>query len=251
MKPSIAHACLAVLCGFIASCEKKNPAPPAEVSGPENPDDAAARLAAEDRPLLSVKPGDFWKYRVEIQIPEGVAGEDAAEIGISRERTRTYVGKIHLGPDFPEVDAFDVTMEDQPTERELVELSDDRILMRGSVFPDMPGAKPLWLDPAVPFITAGIRPGQELQTLTLEDKSRERALKVVARETITVPAGDFACVRMLMTGHDGKIQIRRTTWFSPGNGIIREEKARYANDRLLARETSELTATSVAIRPAR
>ena len=55
-----------------------------------------------------------------------------------------------------------------------------------------------------------------------------------------VPAGTFNCHRLLTTGNDGEIELRKTLWFSPGNGIIREEKTRYRREKLLFRETQEL-----------
>ena len=43
-----------------------------------------------------------------------------------------------------------------------------------------------------------------------------------------------------MTCTDGDLELRRTVWFAPGPGIVREEKSRYRLDKLIFRETQEL-----------
>ncbi len=50
---------------------------------------------------------------------------------------------------------------------------------------------------------------------------------------------------MLMTGNDGQFEVRRTTWFSPHIGIVKEEKTRYVGETLIFRETTELQETNV------
>jgi hypothetical protein len=42
-----------------------------------------------------------------------------------------------------------------------------------------------------------------------------------------VPSGTFPSIRLLMLGMDGDLELRRTIGFSPGTGIVREEKTRY------------------------
>ena len=48
-----------------------------------------------------------------------------------------------------------------------------------------------------------------------------------------------------MTGTDGGVELRRTIWFAPGIGIVREEKTRYRTGKLLFRETQQLAQTSL------
>jgi hypothetical protein len=93
----------------------------------------------------------------------------------------------------------------------------------------------------VPFIIAGLRPGDKLPDVEAVGGSRTRATEVVAREEITVPAGTFQTIRLLMTGEDGRVELRRTLWFAPGHGLVREEKSRSLAGSLLLEETSELT----------
>ncbi len=200
---------------------------------------------AADIPILPLSAGDFWKYKVKVEVPPGVTSEGAAAIEIDQEKTRVFKGKVFVAEGLPEVDAFDVNIPGQPVERELVEIYEDRILMRGSMQPEVAGAKPIWLDPPVPFVVAGVRAGQALTNLGVQEGARKRSLMVVAREKVTVPAGEYVAIRLLMTGNDGQFEVRRTTWFVPRVGIVKEEKKRYALDKLLFCETSELIQTNV------
>lgn len=224
----------------LLSCEKEKPA------AAEKPiDKAEGMLKAADTPILPLVAGDFWKYKVRVEVPPGVTSEGSAAIDIDQEKTRVFKGKVPVAEGLPEVDAFDVTVPGQPVERELVEIHDDKVLMRGSTQPEVAGAKPIWLDPPVPFVTAGLRAGQMVASLGVQEGARKRGLKVVAREKVTVPAGEYQAIRLLMTGNDGEFEVRRTTWFVPRVGIVKEEKARYAKDKLLFRETTELIQTNV------
>ena len=224
----------------LASCEEKSAPPaPGKVK--------VADLAKAEIPILSLKEGDYWKYKVIVEIPEGITSEGAAAIEIEQEKTRIYKGKVFVAEGYPEVDAFDVSAPGQPVERELVEIYEDKIMMRGSAFPGKPESEPVWLNPAVPFVSAGIRAGQDLAKLGVQDGGRKRGIKVVAREKRKVPAGEFDSIRILMTGNDGKFEVRRTTWFVTGVGIVKEEKSRYADGKLIFRETTDLVETSVAV----
>ncbi len=230
-----------IACLFpLLSCNKEKPVTVKPSEAAENV------LRAADTPILPLRVGDSWKYRVKVEVPPGVTSEGAAAIEIDQEKTRVFKGKVFVSEQYPEVDAFDVSVKGQPVERELVEIYNDKILMRGSTQPEVKDAKPVWLDPPVPFVVAGLRPGQDLASLGVQEGARKRGLKVVAREKVTVPAGEYDAIRLLMTGNDGQYEVRRTTWFVPRVGIVKEEKARYAGDKLLFRETTDLTVTSVA-----
>jgi hypothetical protein len=57
---------------------------------------------------------------------------------------------------------------------------------------------------------------------------------------LAVHSPDFRCIRLLTTGCDGELDLRRAIWYSPATGIIREEKACYRSDKLVSRDVSEL-----------
>lgn len=233
------HAAVVVCLFPLISCEK-------EKTSAEKPTQPAVDYQMKaDMPLLPIKEGDWWKYKVIVNIPPGITSEGSAAVEIELEKTRSYIGKVSAGEGLPVVDAFDVSVPGEELEREFVEIYEDRILMRGSGRPNLSGSKPIWLETAIPFVTAGMRPGMEIQPFSINDGNVQRATQVVAREKVNTPAGNYPCIRLLMTGNDGKFQVRRTTWFSPGIGIVKEEKMRYAGEKLVFRETTELSDTNV------
>jgi hypothetical protein len=193
-----------------------------------------------DMPILPVSRGDTWVYEVDLEIPEDVTSAGAAEVRTKYRRTRKYLGKIAAADGLPETDCFEVTVTGSPDEREFVEIRDDRILTRGSLLMRPETTKPLWLDPPVPFVIAGMQGGDSLPGLRTADGSLSRKTEVIAREQITVPAGNFSCIRLLTTGSDGDLELKRTIWFAPGKGIIREEKKRTRGGRTVFHETHEL-----------
>ncbi|MEO8617618.1 MAG: hypothetical protein ABI600_20990 [Luteolibacter sp.] len=204
-----------------------------------------AIAARQDTPILPAKKGDIWRYQVHLEIPPDVTAPGAAEVDETYLRTRTYLGKLVPAAGLPQIDCFEVIAPNAPAEREFVEIYDDRILMRGSMIMRPETTKPMWLDRAIPFVIAGMKAGTELPEFEAGGGGLTRKTQVVARESITVPAGTFPCIRILVTGKDGSLELRRTTWFSPGSGIIREEKTRYLKDKLLFRETQTLHETTI------
>lgn len=194
---------------------------------------------AKDVPLLPVSVGDQWTYEVRTEVP---AREGKPAIDTTFQRVRSYIGKIVPYGEQPPVDCFEVKSPDTPIEREFVEISPEKILIRGQAKITEPAEKPVWFDPAVLFVFAGMKPGTAGKELKSPNGTMSRKTEIVAREEITVSAGKFLCIRLLITGHDGPIELHRKIWFSPGNGIIREEKARYADGKMLYRETQELSA---------
>lgn len=234
MKTQALHPLIAVLAISLPACDsKKNHQAPAAT-----PVEEAAR--ASDTPILPVKAGDSWTYDVQLEIPADVTSSGAAAVSTKHRRVRTYLGKKSAADGLPETDCFEVSVPGSPNEREFVEIHDDRILMRGSLVMRPETTKPMWLQTPVPFVIAGMKPGTAMPELKTTDGSLSRDTKVIAREDVIVPAGTFRCIRLLTTGNDGEIELRRTVWFSPGKGIIREEKSRYRRDKLIYRETQDL-----------
>lgn len=206
--------------------------------------DAAAdeALRRQDIPILPVNPGDAWIYQVKLLIPADVTSPGAAEVNTNHERVRTYLGRKAAAPGLPATDCFEVTVPGTPSEREFVEIHDDRILMHGSLVMRQETTKPMWLAEPIPFVIAGMKPGTAMPGFSTTDGGLRRRTEIIAREPVTVPAGTFEAIRLLTTGRDGELELRRTIWFTPRTGIVREEKIRYRGDTLIFRETQELTA---------
>ncbi|RYD17714.1 MAG: hypothetical protein EOP88_25135 [Verrucomicrobiaceae bacterium] len=208
----------------------------------KTPEGAAAKPGqAGDIPILPVTKGDRWVYDVRLEIPADVTSPGAAEVDANHERVRTYIGKVTPAEGLPETDCFEVSSLAAPTEREFVEILDDRVLMRGSMIMRPETTRPMWLDHPVPFVIAGMKAGTESPEINAPGGSLSRKTRVVSREDMTVPAGTFPSIRLLMTGMDGELELRRTIWFAPGTGIVREEKSRYRQGKLIYRETHVLT----------
>lgn len=207
----------------------------------DSPEKTAAPAPARiEIPILPVTRGDVWIYHVRLEIPAGVTSPGAAEVDTSHQRTRTYLGKISAANGLPEVDCFEVVVPGAPAEREFVEIFEDKILMRGSMIMRPETTRPMWLDHPVPFVVAGMKAGTESPEIQAAGGSLSRKTQVVGRESVTVPAGTFPAIRLLMTGTDGELELRRTIWFAPGSGIVREEKTRYRRGTLIFRETQQL-----------
>jgi hypothetical protein len=233
---------------ILPACDRK-PEPTAgnaagDTSPPATSPSADQPAAPSEIPLLPLAKGDFWRYQVGVEVtaPNQPAGAPESK---THQSTRTYLGKLKPAPEKPEVDVFEVVIPNSPTERELVEIYPDRILMRGSIRLT-PGEEPklMWLDPPVPFVLSHIRPGSSLPSLTVAQGETSRGISVVGREDVTVPAGTFRAIRLLMTGKDSGLEMRRTIWFAPGIGIVRDQTARYTADTLLFRQTQELVETN-------
>jgi hypothetical protein len=193
-----------------------------------------------DVPLLPVTPGDAWIHQVRLRIPAGVTSATAAEVDTAYQSVRTFLGKVSASDELPATDCFEVHVPGSPREREFVEIHPDRILIRGSLLMRPENPRSLWLDRPVIFVTAGMKAGDSLPDSVSMDGGVIRRTKVIGREDVTVPAGTFRCIRLLTTGSDGELDLRRTIWFSPGTGIVREEKARYRREQLVLREVHEL-----------
>jgi hypothetical protein len=219
---------------LVSSCDSDNKGKHAASTTPEETGGRA------DVPMLPVTKGDTWIYEVSLEIPENITSEGASEVKTKHTRTRTYLGKVSAAQGLPETDCFEVDVPGSPKEREFVEIHDDRILMRGSLILRPETSRPMWLDPPVPFVIAGMKPGTAMPELKTGNGVLSRRTQVIAREDIRVPAGNFQCIRILTIGNDGDIELRLTRWFSPGNGIIREEKIRYRAGKLIYRESQEL-----------
>lgn len=206
-------------------------------------DEAMAKL---DRPILPVTPGDTWVYETRLEIPQGVSSLGAAEVETIFRRTRTYLGKISAAAGLPEKDCFEVVVPGAPDEREFVDIQNDRIDLWGSLIMRPESTQPMWLESPVLFVMAGMKAGTTLPELRTFNGGLARTTRVIAREDLTVAAGRFSCIRLLTTGDDGDVELRKTLWFSPGHGIVREEKTRYRRNQLIYRETQELTVIKMA-----
>jgi hypothetical protein len=237
---------------LLFSCEKKSqPNPVAQQQVTDFAEDLNERenqeLKKNDVPILPVSVGDQWIYEVKIQVPENAQIEGAKAINQSFVRKRTFIGKTKPTGNHPETDCFEIESVGSPIEREYVAIDEENVKMCGSEVVGGNHTFPIWLNPPVTLVRAGVKPGESLPPIQIKDAKSGleflRVIQIVARENLTMAGRDFETIRILMTGKDGKdgnMEIRRTIWFAPHFGIVKEEKLRYINDKLILKELTDL-----------
>lgn len=250
--PHILSVCFSIV--FLSQCKKAEEAKAAEQQQQELikivtevKEEASAPLKKSDVPILSVTPGDTWVYTVTLQVPENAQSSGSPLINQTFERKRTYLGKVKPSGNRPETDCFEIEATGSPIEREFVEISDEQVKMRGSEIVGNAEALPLWMEPAVVLVQAGVQAGESLPPIKINDPRTgaeyARQIQIVGREKVAVAGREFATIRILMSGKDGvvnPIEMRRTIWFAPQYGIVKEEKSRFINDTLMLKEVIEL-----------
>jgi len=228
------------LCLVLAACKEE------KAGASAGPSSVGSVPSGLDVPVLKIEPGDYWTYQVRIEIPAGVTGEQAAAVDTTHQRTRTFLGKTPFLPGSPDVDCFEVIAPNSPPTREFVNIHDDRVELRGEWMMKTAESRPIVFPSPVVFFKAGLQAGDTLPMPAVgapgSNAVSQRACAIIGREECVVPAGTFPSVRMLMNGLDGKIETRRTIWFSPGTGIVKEERIRYAEGKVIVRDTHELSA---------
>ncbi|MBB5351722.1 hypothetical protein HNR46_001961 [Haloferula luteola] len=247
MKNAILIPVAAAFSISLCQCKKAT-----EIAADSPPSDTADLrqdpLYQADLPLLAPQIGDVWKYHVTVLNPKDA--RTGQPVRAEFERTRTYIGEISVGDD--SFQAFEVQSGTSPIVRELVHITDDRILIagQGRRGPNGETLQPVLLEKPVPFFNAGLHGGEGSPvTVFADDESLWRSTRAIGRETLTVPAGTFTqAVRLQMLGQDQEISLQRTYWFAPGCGILKEDTLRESKGVTLFRETQELTELPASLR---
>lgn len=226
MKTEVLHLLLlSAVAGGLCSCREKTApaAAPGTVSAPAAPAETSS-LKAADTPVLRIEPGDEWRYKVTIRNPK--EEKSARPVVGSYERVRRFVGKVDPGEGRPPTDCFEVFSPGSAKMREFVEIQPEKVSLRGQSIVGEDGVQHslIWYETPIPFFSAGLAGGETLPPIRVGSGEKNLwTTKVIGRETTEVAAGKFDAVRLQMIGVDGEVGIRRTYWFSPGVGIVREE----------------------------
>lgn len=219
---------------LLAACQREKPAVKSAVES-EFPGEV---------PILKAKAGDLWKYRVVSELHHSNGTIDRRE----GTRIRRALGLQEPVAGMGKVDVFEVSDEATPLEREFVEIQPETVLMRGSLSLRDPQAKAIVLEKGVPLVKAGMRGGEDLPEMKIAGNKAapdapvaSRKLRVIGRERVETPAGNFDTIKILMTGLEGSeaegtVELRRTIWFAPGDGIVREDKERSIQGKTVVRE---------------
>ncbi len=234
-------ACLpliGLLCFTHSSCKEK----PAAAAAPPPP--AADSLAASDVPVLKISPGQEWKYRVTIENPKHP--ETGKPASASFERVRRFMGPIDPGNGHAPTDCFEVSAEGAKTIREFVKITPEEVALVGQATVDSAGVQGelIWFSEPIAFFKAGLIAGDSLPLTVLnKEKNLWRVIRVIGREKVRAGEKEYEAVRLQMLGKDDAIVLRRTYWFTPGEGIVLEEKVREVDGKPVFSETDELIET--------
>lgn len=199
---------------------------------------ASERLA--DMPLMPVSVGDIWTYEARLRIPQGVTSPGSGAIDTKRTVTRRYLGKTRAAEGLPEVDCFEVSTTGFPSEREFVEIQEDRVFMRGSLVMRPESGRPLWLDQPILLVQAGMKPGDGVGKVIGGDGAILRTILTTARVPISINGRKHSAIEVSMVGRDGDLFLDRVLWFVPGVGIVREAKVRRRGGIVIFDETQDL-----------
>lgn len=235
-----------ITCGLLSlalfACKGK----PGEGSGQNAGGEAPASAEnASDVPLLALKKGDWLAYRVDVLVPEGAKSPGSAEETRKYLRVRTYEGKSKPQQAKIPTDTFLVTSSNKLADYEYLEIAPDLITIRSSELAGIATA-PFWLDPPCLLVRSGVKGGEIFpKYITKDPKSGaviQRVVQVIGREKIELIGKEFDCTRMTVSGADGGMEMRRSIWFAPGTGIVKDERTNYFEQKLLYREVQTLIA---------
>ena len=213
------------------------------------------------KPIWKPVVGDSWTYKVVVEVlegtelPEGVEGQKVEKIDgkirVTYTQTHVYQGLKTIKEDSPEVHAFYVSNGKQLEEIEYMNITGNAVDAAGS---KKEGGKPKEVMPlsksiplvrsdwkggeAFPFMMDAVVEGQKIRLV--------RKFKVLGWETLETEAGKFKALHVQVTGLNGPMEIKRSYWFTPGKGFIKEVKKYYLADKTVFTQTRVLVKMSKA-----
>ena len=213
------------------------------------------RLAAEG--LWTPKVGDVWVYEVTVEAPreaglpqgegielrEGIEGKEAFYV-----QTREFLGKVAAGAEDVKYDAIATKRGGVVEKIDFMEITPTAIYARGSKKEGKdPGAYLILKSPLL-LISTLSSPGDEWKVdsdaAEGEDKAEgprfKRDFRFFGKDKVQVPAGEYEALLVRIAGQNGETEIRRSLWFQPGLGLVKEETGYYTAEKLLVRQTIEL-----------
>jgi len=222
---------------------------------------ASAAAAHADEIQLIRKPiwnpvvGDSWTYQVVVEVREGTelpTGVDGQKIEKLEGKTRAtylqthvYHGLKPMKKDGPEAHAFYVSNGEQLVEIEYMNITDAAVEAAGS---KQEGKKPSELKPlskAIPLVKSEWKGGEgfpfKIDLVVGKQKVLiVRKYKVLGWETLETTAGKFKAMHVQVTGMNGPMEMKRSYWFTPGTGFIKEVKKYYLGDEIVFAQTRVL-----------
>jgi hypothetical protein len=210
---------------------------------------------------LDVKPiwrpavGDSWTYRVVVEVqegtelPVGVDGQKVekldGKVRATYTQTNVYHGLKPMQKGGPKVHAFYVSNGDQLEEIEYMHILDDAVEAVGSKQEGESPQEVMPLSKAIPLVRAEWKGGEAfpfiMDHVVGKQKVRMvRKFKVLGWETLETDAGKFKALHVQVTGLNGPMEIKRSYWFAPDIGFIKEVKKYYLGDKIVFTQTRVL-----------
>ena len=159
-------------------------------------------------------------------------------------KSRIYVGKTKPKVDREELDTFQIVRGDRVMEYEFSDFQKDALYALGSKDETREESKVVLLSKPLLVYAAANQPGDQWEVKSGDGKTSPlftRKFRVFGEEEVLVPAGAFQAIRVVITGVSGPTEIKRTFWFSKGNGFVKEEKTYYSASKKLIHQVMELT----------
>ncbi|MCP5538390.1 MAG: hypothetical protein H7A51_19420 [Akkermansiaceae bacterium] len=220
-----------------------------------------AQEGQDSKPIWKPEVGDFWTYQVVVEVQEGTTlptGVDGQKIEkldgkvrASYMQTSVYRGLKSMKEGGPEVHAFYVSNGDQLEEIEYMYIRHDAVEAAGSKQEGKAPKELMPLSKAIPLVRSEWKGGEAfpfmMDTVVGEQKIRlVRKFKVLGWETLETDAGKFKALHVQVTGLNGPMEIKRSYWFTPGTGFIKEVKKYYLGDKTVFTQTRVLEKTGKA-----
>jgi len=204
--------------------------------------------AEEEKPIWSPAVGDSWTYSVTVEVQEGsqlpddVEGQKIEKLeGKQRAtfiQTNVYKGPQPISKDGPEFHAFYVFNGKELEEIQYMKITDTSV---EAAAVKQEGSKPqpvLPLSKPIPLIMSSWKGGEGFPFMMDHEMGGRkirmvRKFKVLGWETLETKAGKFNAMHVQVTGKNGAIELKRSYWFAPRVGFIKEVKKYYAGDKTI------------------
>lgn len=223
-------------------------------------------IQAEEPPeknkvLWNPSAGDTWTYKITLEvakdttIPSDIEGQVIEElegkIRTTYLQTAVYHGLLPISEDGPKAHAFYFSNGKQLEEIQYMLIEGNMVKAMASKQEGKKPRKLISLSIPIPLVDVSWKGGESFPVMmdqVVEDKQirMSRMFRAIGWEQVETDAGDFKALHVQVTGMNGGLELKRSYWFVPGVGFIKEDKKYYLADKMILRQVRELTETSKA-----
>ncbi len=223
---------------------------------------AVLPAAAQDsKPIWKPSVGDSWTYKVVVetregtQLPEEVSGQKIekfeGKVRATFQQTSVYRGVEKMTEKSGSAHAFYVSSGGQLEEIQYMEITPDAVRAAGTKQEGKNPQDVMPLSAPVPLAEAGWKGGEGfpfvMDTVVGGRKIHMvRKFKVLGWETLETGAGRFKALHVQVTGMNGPMELKRSYWFAPGTGFVKEVKKYYLGEQMVLSQTRVLEKTGKA-----